>query len=217
MPRLTIDRHAIKRAHIIDSAEICFAHAGFHRTTMQDIARQAGLSAGALYVYFDSKEALIEGIVARDREEIADILAELGRSGDFFGAMEQALQVCVLDRPPHKVGLFVEIIAEAHRNERVAQSLAHCDRVLRAMLADLITQARDDGRLPHGLPADRLALVMAMLGDAMFVRRAGSADFDGAAVAPVILAMVRQLIMMEPGQAEAGRPVLPAEKRGQVQ
>jgi len=217
MPRLTQDRHALKRAHIIDSAEICFARTGFHRTTMQDIARQAGLSAGALYIYFDSKEALIEGIVARDREEIAEILANLGRSGDFFGAMERALQVCVLDRPPHKVGLFVEIIAEAHRNARVAQSLAHCDRVLRAMLADLITQARDEGRLPPGLPAESLALVMAMLGDAMFVRRAGSAEFDGAQVAPVILAMVRQLIMMESGEAEAARPAPAVQERGLVQ
>lgn len=217
MPRLTTDRHALKRAHIIDSAEVCFARAGFHRTTMQDIARQSGMSAGALYVYFDSKEALIEGIVARDREDIAEILSDLGQSDDFFGAMEQAMQICVIDRPPHKVGLFVEIIAEAHRNQRVAQSLANCDRVLRAMLADLITRARNDGRLPPGLSADRLALVLAMLGDAIFVRRAGSPDFDAAAIAPLILAMARQLIIADPMHEPADRPVAKSESRGLVQ
>ena len=40
---------------------------GFHRTTMQDVAREAGMSAGNLYRYFASKEALVSGMIERDR------------------------------------------------------------------------------------------------------------------------------------------------------
>ena len=41
---------------------------------MHDICREAGVSPGALYVYFDSKEALIAGICERDRAEFAERL-----------------------------------------------------------------------------------------------------------------------------------------------
>ena len=62
MPKLKPDTQRARREHILDAAEQCFARAGFHRTTMQDICRDAAVSPGALYVYFASKEDLIAGI-----------------------------------------------------------------------------------------------------------------------------------------------------------
>ena len=67
MPKLKPEVQHARREHILDAAEQCFARAGFHRTTMHDICKEAGVSPGALYVYFDSKEALIAGISERDR------------------------------------------------------------------------------------------------------------------------------------------------------
>jgi AcrR family transcriptional regulator len=63
MPKLKPEVQHQRREHILDAAERCFARAGFHRTTMHDICREAGVSPGALYVYFDSKEALFEAAV----------------------------------------------------------------------------------------------------------------------------------------------------------
>ena len=61
---------------ILDAAECCFTRAGFHRTTMQDICKEALISPGALYVYFASKEDLIAGIAERDRAEFAERFGE---------------------------------------------------------------------------------------------------------------------------------------------
>ena len=47
MPKLKPDTQRARREHILDAAEICFASNGFHRTTMHDICRQAGVSPGA--------------------------------------------------------------------------------------------------------------------------------------------------------------------------
>ena len=71
MPKLKPDTQRARREHILDAAEHCFANSGFHRCTMQDICREAGVSPGALYVYFSSKEALIAGIAERDRADFA--------------------------------------------------------------------------------------------------------------------------------------------------
>ncbi len=203
MPRISSDKLAERRARILDAAEACFARSGFHRTTMQDICREAGVSAGAVYVYFDSKEALIEGIVARDRVEAAEAMGMLAEAEDFLVALEAVLHACVLARPAHKAALFIEIIGEAHRNPRVAASLGQCDSQLRSLLRSLIERARADGRIPDGLPAERLALMMAILADGLFVRRSLDPGFDGAAMVPMIMKTMRGLLELPSAEKAA--------------
>ncbi len=50
---------------ILDAAAVVFARDGFAAARMEDVAREAGLSKGALYLSFDSKERLIEALVDR--------------------------------------------------------------------------------------------------------------------------------------------------------
>ncbi|MFC3834581.1 MULTISPECIES: TetR/AcrR family transcriptional regulator [Deinococcus] len=51
-----------RRATILRAAQTCFAQAGFHRTTMRAVARQAGLAEGTLYHHFGSKDDLLLGL-----------------------------------------------------------------------------------------------------------------------------------------------------------
>ncbi|MEV5955323.1 helix-turn-helix domain-containing protein, partial [Streptomyces sp. NPDC051987] len=64
MPRITPERREAKRAEIVAAARRCFARGGFHQTSMPDIAAAAGVSAGAPYRYFASKEEIILAIAA---------------------------------------------------------------------------------------------------------------------------------------------------------
>jgi AcrR family transcriptional regulator len=59
------------RIHILETALRLFRERGFHETTMRDIASAAGLSLGAAYYYFPSKEALVLAYYAQiqDRHE----------------------------------------------------------------------------------------------------------------------------------------------------
>ena len=53
-----------KRQHqILHAAAKCFAEKGYHTTTMDDIVREAGLSKGTLYWYFNSKKALFRSLI----------------------------------------------------------------------------------------------------------------------------------------------------------
>lgn len=58
MPRLADSTRSARRSQIIAAALTCFARAGYHATTMADVAEQAGVSKGTPYLYFPSKEAL---------------------------------------------------------------------------------------------------------------------------------------------------------------
>ncbi len=88
MPKLKPGTQQARREHILDQAELCFARAGFHRTTMQDICKEAGVSPGALYVYFPSKEALIAGIAERNRDKLADQLKHVSEAPDLMTAFD---------------------------------------------------------------------------------------------------------------------------------
>lgn len=56
---------------VLDAALAVFAEKGYAATRVEDVARQAGVSKGTVYLYFASKEALIEGIVRRAVAPIA--------------------------------------------------------------------------------------------------------------------------------------------------
>ncbi len=67
-----------RKEQILEAAMDVFARSGFHGARMDDIAEQAGLSKGALYWYFDGKDAIIQGIMDRlfagESEQLRELL-----------------------------------------------------------------------------------------------------------------------------------------------
>lgn len=55
-----------RRERILDAAESLITHYGYDKTTVSDIAREAGVSKGAIYLHFDSKDALFEALLMRE-------------------------------------------------------------------------------------------------------------------------------------------------------
>src|SRR5271157_1652892 len=89
-----------RRERILDAAERAFVRHGFHATTMQHVADELGMSAGNLYRYFPSKEAIVEGLCAVDQAGRARAFAELmAPDGDIIEAMYAALRDQVLAKP----------------------------------------------------------------------------------------------------------------------
>jgi AcrR family transcriptional regulator len=58
VPKIADEARAARRDQIIAAAAECFTRAGYHVTTMADIAQAAGVSKGTPYLYFPGKEAL---------------------------------------------------------------------------------------------------------------------------------------------------------------
>lgn len=68
---------------VLDAALELFIEKGFAATRVEDIAKRAGLSKGTVYLYFASKQALLEGLVRRAIIPIAD--TALATLHDFEG------------------------------------------------------------------------------------------------------------------------------------
>jgi TetR/AcrR family fatty acid metabolism transcriptional regulator len=79
-----IDR---RRAQILAAASRVFARQGFHRTTVREVAREAGIADGTIYLYFASKQELLLallGELARVGERPADFAALAGMDARAF-------------------------------------------------------------------------------------------------------------------------------------
>src|ERR1700743_1088781 len=79
MPKITDAQRETRRQQILDAALRCFSRDGFHATTTADIVRESGLSQGALYLYFATKEDIVVAL-ADDRHQGEVFLNALAQS-----------------------------------------------------------------------------------------------------------------------------------------
>ena len=201
MPKLKPDVQRARREHIVDAAERCFARAGFHRTTIQDICKEAEVSPGALYVYFANKEDLIAGICERDRAEFAERFAQLAGSPNFLESLEQLGNQYFEEEPAYKRLMCVEIGLESTRNARVGEIYRSVDAFILQSFQTLFQRLKDEGRIAPKLTIPELVQVFMTIGDGLFWRRAIDPGFDPITVLPATLQVFASLL----------RPVMDAD------
>jgi AcrR family transcriptional regulator len=68
LPRV-IKHPSIRKAELVSAAQALFFDRGYDRTSVDEIIARAGVSKGAFYYYFPSKEAVLEALVARTAED----------------------------------------------------------------------------------------------------------------------------------------------------
>lgn len=76
MPRVSAEHLERRRQQILDAARLCFARKGFHDSSMQDVFAESGLSAGAVYRYFKSKDDIIAALATQTMIELRGTMAE---------------------------------------------------------------------------------------------------------------------------------------------
>lgn len=77
MPINTTNPNPEREQRILASASKLFVHFGFDKTTVSDIARDAGVSKGAIYLHFESKEMLLEALIVQELRIYAERWLEL--------------------------------------------------------------------------------------------------------------------------------------------
>ena len=198
---------AERRERILEAAEHAFVRHGFHATTMQHVADEVGTSAGNLYRYFPSKEAIVEGLCELDQARRAESFAAFGdlmaRNGDLTEAMRKGLREHVFSKPPEKARLIVEIWAEAGRNPRVAEITRAIDADVLIGLERLMDVAKAAGAASPALDSRFGARFFFTFVAGLFKRIAIEADFDPEAETPMALGVLKALftgaLRPEPG------------------
>ena len=74
------ERAANRRRQVLDAAATCFRRSGFHGASMSEISKAAGMSAGHIYNYFASKDAIIAAFVEENETRVKGIISDIGNS-----------------------------------------------------------------------------------------------------------------------------------------
>ena len=193
MPKVTEAHLEARRQQIVDAAFACFARNGFHRTTMQDICQEAELSPGAVYHYFDSKEAIIEASIAEcQRQSMAIIQGAVGK-GRTLQVLDELL-TCLsrLSEPDARDGIRVgvELWAEALRNPRVSEAYRRMSYdVWREALTRIASQGQQQGEIDEDLDPEAVAQVLLSLWHGLGLQKGIDPDLDIAGYSQVVRAM----------------------------
>lgn len=149
MPKVSEEYTHLRRQEIIEAAYRCFARSGFHQTTMRDIYAEAGLSAGAIYHYFTSKEEIIEASFIFDYqrglpmfEQAAaepDSLTAIAHLIDFFYAGLESAAALGADR------VNIQGWAEALVNPRLLKPLRDSLQAFLDLLVKVVERGQAEG------------------------------------------------------------------------
>ncbi len=176
LSELKTNRQVDRRPQILDAAERCFALNGFHRTTMQDLAREAGMVPGNLYRYFPSKNAIILGLVERDRTDIAADFAALSAAQNLMTAFEQLGRKHFIDQPREKAVIALQIWSEAALDPEIAAQVTAFQTDVRTGIRGVLLKARETGEIHPDVDVEALTQLIITLSDGMIRRRAIDRD-----------------------------------------
>ncbi len=162
----TVDEklHDKRRRQILDAAANCFTENGFHQTGMQQICKQANMSAGSVYHYFANKSAIIEAIAQAFSTDTDQFIGNIDSKTQFIDGYIKAVRASLKETQKYiKYGrLMVEIYAESFRNDKVKNILQVLDehaidalksRIKTAMSSGQIATTHDPEILAHILIA----------------------------------------------------------------
>lgn len=200
MPKVSEEHLRNRRADILDAAARCFARAGFHRTTIQDIAKESGFSAGLIYRYFADKDAMVVAISDQwhERQTRQLHLDEPGhRDADALGRVTSGyldlLRALAGPAERERVQLGVQIWAEALRSPKVHAVARQGVDAPRETITGLLHAARERGDLPSNLPPDGLARVLIAVYQGLALQTAWDPELDNAAYVEAVQGLLDAL------------------------
>ena len=174
-----------KRRHILDIAVQCFIESGFHGTGMAKICKAADMSAGALYRYFPSKEAMIEAIVEQERADTSALLGELEQAENKAVGLAELLEqmVLMLANDRSYCQLAVEISAEASRNPAIADLMSEADADILIAFTHAVQAGQVAGHINPTLSPDVTAHLLMVMLNGWVGHLAVQRDWDAEAIA----------------------------------
>ena len=188
----------LRREQIIGAAVSCFARKGFHKTTMQDICRAADLSPGAVYNYFDSKEAIVAACAEMAQERNEKMLSMISESEDAITAYKKIsgawFSMIKQEGMEDGIKFDLELWAESTRNEKVAMSLRKVEDAIKERLSEFVVQGQREGVFNPKLDTSAIVQVLFSLVNGFEVQKVSNPSIDVNAYAAVCLAIVEGTI-----------------------
>jgi TetR/AcrR family transcriptional regulator, repressor for uid operon len=181
VPKISEEKRQARQAQILDAAARCFAKLGFHRTSMDDIITESGLSAGAIYCYFRSKHDMVEAISAERHARDQALLADLTSAPSFSEGLDRIGKLLshMLQDPKERQRrkVSIQFWAESLHDARI-RKVAERGMRQRDQLTSAVRKAQKKGEIAESFDADSLSRVMFALLQGFILQQAWEPGID---------------------------------------
>lgn len=161
MPRVSDEYLADRQDQVLDAAIRSFASGGFHATGMAEVIRESGLSAGSVYRYYKSKDALIDAIIERLMALLSQRLGQATQGATTVGeVIRQVISAATADQNTTLARLLPQVWTEAMRNPEIAAKVAQGYQQIIGHFEAFITELQQQGKFSSALPASGVAQVI---------------------------------------------------------
>ena len=208
MPKVTEAHLESRRRQILDAAFDCFARQGFHQTTMQDICRVAELSPGAVYRYFDGKEAIIEATFLQCQEMNAAVQEDVAELTGTLETLDHLADEAFAEvgQAKAQAGLQVQGWSEALRSPRVKEMLNRYEvDFWKGALGQIIGRAQAAGEVDAALDTESVARVLLATWQGYVLQKALDPEVDVTSYLEVVKAMYGGSFWQAPKSEDSGQ------------
>jgi AcrR family transcriptional regulator len=211
LPKVSEAHLEARRSQILDAAWSCFALKGYHQTTMQDICEESGLSPGAIYRYFDSKDDILRAINERSqvigRNVVEQARSLSGGPLDTLEVIGQAM-LAVFDDPMFETTtrINIEVWPEIIRSKSLRDNLRREITFWREVVAGLLAEAKKQGQLkPEVDPASLAALLICAWEGLRHYNLIDPENFKAERLIDLMRTLVADELLLEADKAERPR------------
>lgn len=228
MGALAERRRAETRRDILAAAYRVFAEKGYAQATIDDVASAGGVSKGAIYHHFESKEELFRALLDDHQHEIEGMRAAIDRATSFSHLLRGVVGVWLehYRSDPLFMPLSLELRVQATRASWARAFVADFYARVRALIAGILLAGQDAGLVRADLKVDDAATLLFGVLDGPCLQAAidpGQVDLD-AVTEPMVDLIERYVASNRKGDLRKMRSSLakllehatlgPSEKRG---
>jgi len=196
-PKVTREYKQAVRNRLLKAAETLFSRKGYYDTSMDEIVAESGLSKGAIYGYFKSKEELFIALQDKQLEaSLEELRSTFAPSDSARIKLERIVDVAftsMIGASKQACRISLEFDMAAPRMKAVERRRERRFKAVRDFLAEIIAEGVERGEFRQDVDADSAALILLALADGLSLDWATtSLDFNWQTLAIQTKALVAE-------------------------
>ena len=165
MPKVSSEHKQRRREEILEAAQRVFARHGYEGATVRRLEEETGLSRGAIFSYFENKDALFVAVVAESSDRLVGIWLERG-----FRALLDALA----NEDPDWLSVQFEAARRIRTDKRFGEQVARLERDVSGQREDRFARLRPTVR--DDVPIEAVAQFLSLLANGLAFARVTGDD-----------------------------------------
>ena len=182
MPNISDERRAERLEQILEGARRCFAENGYEGATVAKLEREIGLSRGAIFNYFPSKEDLFVELAVRDSARMSEIWLEHGL---------EAVVREVMELDPAWLSVYLELFRRVRNDDDFRERIESRQKEIAPANRARIEEAQRSGEFRDDLGPREVGIFVNLVLNGLALMRAGGEELPST---DLVLSLLRDAI-----------------------